>query len=97
MRENPSKQHENTERLPRGCTKKRGIAESLGSAPLQSEAQMTFLDGVLSTATLVGLGLNAYAGWWWADPLAALLVAIAATNEARVNWLESDEFAPDSE
>ena len=79
------------------ASKKRRTAESLGSAPLQSEAQMTFLDGVLSTATLVGLGLNAYAGWWWADPLAALLVAIAAANEARVNWLEADDFAPDSE
>ena len=72
---------------------KRRTAEGLGSAPLRSEATMTFLDGILSTATLVGLALNAYAGWWWADPAAALLVAIAALNEARENWAEADEFA----
>jgi predicted Co/Zn/Cd cation transporter (cation efflux family) len=78
------------------ASQKRRTAESLGSAPLRAEAQMTFLDGVLSTATLVGLALNAYAGWWWADPLAALLVAIAAANEARVNWLEANEFAQNS-
>ena len=72
---------------------KRRTAEGLGSAPLRSEATMTFLDGILSTATLIGLALNAYAGWWWADPAAALLVAIAALNEARENWAEADEFA----
>jgi len=72
---------------------KRRTAEGLGSAPLRSEATMTFLDGVLSTATLIGLALNAYAGWWWADPAAALLVAIAALNEARESWAEADEFA----
>src|SRR5665811_1598502 len=42
---------------------KRRTADALGSAPLRSEATMTFLDGVLSTATLSGLALNAYAGW----------------------------------
>jgi len=72
---------------------KHRTADALGSAPLRSEATMTFLDGILSTATLLGLALNAYAGWWWADPTAALLVAIAALNEARENWAEADEFA----
>ena len=72
--------------------KKRQTAAALGSAPLASEATMTFLDGVLSTATLIGLALNAYAGWWWADPSAALLVAIAAANEARENWEEASEL-----
>jgi divalent metal cation (Fe/Co/Zn/Cd) transporter len=50
---------------------------------------MTFLDGILSTLTLTGLALNAVLGLWWADPTAALLVAIAAANEGRVNLLES--------
>jgi len=70
---------------------KRLTAEQLDSAPLRSEARMTFLDGVLSTATLLGLALNAFAGWWWADPLAALLVGVAAANEARQTWNESTE------
>jgi divalent metal cation (Fe/Co/Zn/Cd) transporter len=68
---------------------KRRTADDLDSAPLRSEATMTFLDGVLSTATLAGLALNAYAGWWWADPTAALIVALAAANEARENWMEA--------
>ena len=70
---------------------KRRTAERLGSAPLRSEASMTFLDGILSTLTLTGLALNAVAGWWWADPTAALIVAIAAANEGRENWKESGQ------
>lgn len=75
---------------------KRRTAAALDSAPLRAEAQMTFLDAVLSTATLVGLALNAYVGWWWADPLAALLVAVAAATGARGNWREAAEFAATS-
>jgi divalent metal cation (Fe/Co/Zn/Cd) transporter len=70
---------------------KRRVAQRLGSAPLRSEAAMTFLDGILSTATLTGLALNAALGWWWADPAAALIVGVAAANEARGNLVESRE------
>jgi divalent metal cation (Fe/Co/Zn/Cd) transporter len=70
---------------------KRRTADALDSAPLRSDATMTFLDGILSTATLAGLALNAYAGLWWADPAAALLVALAAANEARENWAEASQ------
>ena len=73
---------------------KRRTAEALGSAPLRSEASMTFLDGILSTLTLIGLTLNAVFGWWWADPAAALFVAVAAANEARENWVEAAELGP---
>lgn len=67
-------------------------ARQLGSEPLQSEAAMTFLDGVLSVGTLAGLALNAYLGFWWADPLAGVLVAMVATNEARETWNEARAF-----
>lgn len=69
---------------------KRRTAIGLDSAPLKSEATLTFLDGMLSTATLIGLALNAYIGWWWADPAAALLVALAAFNEAKENWNDAE-------
>jgi divalent metal cation (Fe/Co/Zn/Cd) transporter len=72
---------------------KRRLAARLDSAPLRSEATMTLLDAFLSTATLSGLALNAYVGWWWADPAAALLVAVAAVNEARENWTEANDLA----
>lgn len=72
---------------------KRKTATQLGSDPLASEATVTFLDGILSATTLVGLALNAYIGWWWADPVAGLLVAVAASNEARETWEESKLLA----
>ena len=71
---------------------KRRTAISLASAPLRSEAAMTFLDGFLASATLTGLSLNAGLGWWWADPTAALVVAVGAFNEARENWAEAREL-----
>lgn len=69
---------------------KRRTAAQLGSEPLHSEATVTLLDGVLSVTTLSGLALNAVLGWWWADPVAAILVALAAVNEARETWFEPE-------
>ena len=71
---------------------KRRIAGRIDSTPLAAEASMTLLDGVLSTATMLGLLLNATLGWWWADPAAAFLVGLAAAGEARENWQEASEF-----
>jgi divalent metal cation (Fe/Co/Zn/Cd) transporter len=71
---------------------KHRIAGRLDSAPLRSEASMTFLDGLLATGTMVGLAMNAVFGWWWADPFAALLVGVAAANEARENRAEAAEL-----
>lgn len=74
---------------------KRRVARRLGSTPLAAEASMTFLDGVLSSATMLGLLLNATLGWWWADPAAAFLVGLAAATEARENWFEAAELRGD--
>jgi divalent metal cation (Fe/Co/Zn/Cd) transporter len=76
---------------------KRDTAEALGSEPLHAEAAMTFLDGCLSSSVLVALVLNAWLGWWWADPIAALLVAAAAINEGVDLWRESVPHAPGDE
>ncbi|MGF1667869.1 MAG: cation diffusion facilitator family transporter [Acidimicrobiia bacterium] len=70
---------------------KRKVARRLNSGPLESEATMTFLDGILSVSTLTGLALNAAFGLWWADPAVALIVALFALNEARENWEEARE------
>lgn len=72
---------------------KRRVAARLGSEPFSAEAEMTFLDGLLSTATLIGLLLNAVLGWWWADPLAGLLIAVIAVREARESFEEATEFS----
>lgn len=68
---------------------KRRAGRSMGSAPIAKEGDLTLLDAALATATLIGLGLNAWAGLWWADPAAALLVAVVAANEAREAFLEA--------
>lgn len=73
---------------------KRRVAADLGSEPFSAEAEMTFLDGLLSSATLLGLLLNAVLGWWWADPLAGLLIAGIAVREALESFEEAREFAP---
>jgi divalent metal cation (Fe/Co/Zn/Cd) transporter len=40
----------------------------------------------LSVALLVGLLANALAGWWWADPVAALTIASIAAKEGVESW-----------
>ncbi len=49
-------------------------AARVGSAALRAEAKETLACAFLSFTLLVGLGANALAGWWWADPAAALLM-----------------------
>jgi divalent metal cation (Fe/Co/Zn/Cd) transporter len=78
--------------LTLGILKRRSAAD-LASSPLRSEATMSVLDGVLAAATLAGLVLNAWLGWWWADPSAAFVVALFALGEARENWEEAGSLA----
>jgi divalent metal cation (Fe/Co/Zn/Cd) transporter len=49
-------------------------ARELGSRALRAEAKETLVCSYLSFTLLVGLGANSVAGWWWADPIAALLM-----------------------
>lgn len=49
-------------------------AHELGSAALRAEAKETLACSYLSLTLLAGLVANAVAGWWWADPVAALLM-----------------------
>ena len=51
---------------------KRRIATQLGSGALEAEARQTRICAFLSAILLAGLGLNAWLGWWWADPVAGL-------------------------
>jgi divalent metal cation (Fe/Co/Zn/Cd) transporter len=56
--------------------------EALGNRTLQTEARVTFIDAYLAAAVLIGLLLNAASGWWWADPLAGLVIVYYAIREA---------------
>ena len=65
---------------------KRRVGAKLGSAATTTEAQQNQLCAYLSIALLVGLLANALLGWWWADPVAALVIAAIAVNEGRETW-----------
>lgn len=56
---------------------------ALGNPVLSAEGRVTLVDAILALAVLLGISLNAAAGWWWADPLAALVIVFYAAREAR--------------
>lgn len=60
---------------------KRRVARSIGSAALAADAQQTQLCTYLSAILLAGLVLNATFGWWWADPIAALVMVPIIVKE----------------
>ncbi len=72
--------------MPPLAIAKQRVGEQLGSSAAKSEARQTFICAGLSGALLIGLGANAALGWWWADPIAALVVAGAAAREGRGSW-----------
>jgi len=67
------------------------VARRLGSEALAADAMETFVCAYLSAALLLGLGLNALLGWWWADPVGGLLMAPFVFNQARESFRESEE------
>ena len=72
--------------MPPLATAKARVADALGSSATKSESRQTMLCAYLSAALLVGLGLNALFGWWWADPVTALAIAAVAVKEGRGAW-----------
>lgn len=53
---------------------KQTTATSMGSRALHADAIETWVCAYLSAALLLGLGLHRLLGWWWADPIAALVM-----------------------
>ena len=60
---------------------KRATGRALESRVLQTEARVTVIDGLLATAVLAGLVLNAVLGWWWSDPAAAFVIVYYGLRE----------------
>lgn len=74
---------------------KRRTGQRLDSSTLVADSAETFLCAYLSAILLAGLVLNATAGWWWADPIAAIGIAALAVREGREAW-EGDAEDPES-
>jgi divalent metal cation (Fe/Co/Zn/Cd) transporter len=72
--------------MPLLAIAKRRVGNALGSRATASEGMQNMLCAYLSVALLVGLGANAVLGWWWADPVAALVIGGVATREGVRGW-----------
>ena len=58
------------------------VGRALGNPVLVTEGRVTFIDGLLAVAVLLGLVLNFAFGWWWADPVAGFVIVYYAIREA---------------
>ncbi|MBM3723503.1 MAG: hypothetical protein FJW50_04135 [Actinobacteria bacterium] len=76
--------------MPWLARQKRKVAIELGSRAQRAEASQTMLCAWLSAVLLVGLGANALMGWWWADPVAAIGIAVLAAVEGWRAWRADD-------
>jgi divalent metal cation (Fe/Co/Zn/Cd) transporter len=59
------------------------IARRIGSAALKADAACSVTCAYMSITLLIGLSLNTLLGWWWADPLAALILVYFIIREGR--------------
>ena len=69
---------------------KRRTGTALGNPVLVSESKVTVVDGLLAAAVLVGLAVNAVTGWWWADPVAGLVIVYYGLKEGLHAWSSED-------
>jgi divalent metal cation (Fe/Co/Zn/Cd) transporter len=61
---------------------KRRTGIALGNAVLIVEGRVTTIDALLAVAVLIGIALDLLFGWWWADPVAGLVIVYYAVREA---------------
>jgi divalent metal cation (Fe/Co/Zn/Cd) transporter len=65
---------------------KHRLADTLGSSATHGEGTQNLLCAYLAGAVFLGLAGNALFGWWWLDPIAALIVAGIAVKEGLQTW-----------
>ena len=80
--------------MPMLARRKRKVAVGLGSRALEADARQTDLCMYLSSILLGGLLLNAVLGWWWADPVAALVMVPIIAKEG-IEGLRADKPCDD--
>ena len=64
----------------------------MGSRALVADSVETWVCAYLSVALLGAVGLNAAFGWWWADPVAALVIGVLAAAAGVRAW-QADSLA----
>ena len=78
--------------MPALAIAKRRTGQQLGNRTLVADSAETAFCAYTSAAALLGISLNTWLGWWWADPAAALIIAALAIKEGIECW-ESDNEA----
>jgi len=76
---------------------KRRLATRLDSAALRGDADSSFTCGYMAGAVLLGVGLNALFGWWWAEDVASLLFLFWLVGETREALEEAREDHQDND
>ena len=76
--------------MPGLAMAKRRTGQALGNRTLVADSAETAFCAFTSAAALLGVGLNAWLGWWWADPAAALIIAALAVKEGIECWERDD-------
>ena len=61
------------------------VGATLNNPVLKAEGRVTMIDGILASAVLVGLVLNTFVGWWWADPVTGYVILYYALREAHTS------------
>ena len=65
---------------------KQRVGERLGSGATAGEGAQNLLCAYMAAGVVVGLAANAALGWWWLDPVIALVIAAVAVREGRETW-----------
>jgi len=69
--------------MPLLARRKRQLATQLDSAALRGDAACSMTCAAMAATLFVGLALNAFLGWWWAESVAALVFLVWLIPEAR--------------
>ena len=67
--------------MPLLARAKQDVARQLGSGALHADAKQADFCMFLAAIVLGGLALNLWLGWWWADPLAGLIMVPIIARE----------------
>jgi divalent metal cation (Fe/Co/Zn/Cd) transporter len=76
--------------MPGLAVAKRATGRALGNRTLVADSAETAFCAATAAATLAGVGLGAWAGWWQADPIAGLVIAALAVKEGIEAWAGED-------
>jgi divalent metal cation (Fe/Co/Zn/Cd) transporter len=68
------------------------VGKAINNPVLLTEGKVTRVDAYLAAAVLIGISLNGLFGWWWADPLAGLVIVYYGIREAHHAWGEAKEL-----